>query len=69
MDCQGEEGKGHPARVLCGMIRKDLIVERVCQHLEEVDLQVEQHLPLQVLAEDNKESLVDRYQGVILQMP
>ena len=65
MDCKAGEGRGYRAQVLYGVIRKGLTVDQECQHLEEVGLPVELLLPLRVLAEDNKERLVVRYQGEI----
>ena len=68
MVCPIEEGKVPLTLVLLGMIHKDLIVGPECQHLEEVDLLVELHLPPPGHAEDNKSFQMDKYQGATLQM-
>ena len=69
MECQTEEEKVHPTQDLLGMTRRDLTVELECQHLEEVDLPVEQ-LPLLLdHAEGSKSSRMDKYQEATLPMP
>ena len=66
-DSLGMVKKDHLVLDLFGVIRNDLLVWKVCQHLEAVGLQVGQHLRHQDLVENNKGRQLDDFQREILQ--